>query len=160
LALPRLDDIRQFTVLAVHFFAIDEINLQQSEKIVVYFYIYTVFFCLHEDESSYTYKNVLYDTARMKIVVYAYGFVLVFARRWWRTARLGGGGFVLGNYENNSIKHRRAECERISGLVDHILEAAVMLEDGEKGGSSSLLSSLMAVVDHCRQTATRDKDNQ
>jgi hypothetical protein len=40
----------------------------------------TPIFFLYEDESSYTYKNVLYDTARTKIVVYAYGFVLVFAR--------------------------------------------------------------------------------
>jgi hypothetical protein len=36
---------------------------------------------LYEDERSYTYKNVLYDTARTKIVVYVYGFVLVFARK-------------------------------------------------------------------------------
>jgi hypothetical protein len=47
-----------------------------------------------------------------------------------RPARLGGGGFVLGDYENNSVERRRAECERISGLLDRILEAAMMLEDG------------------------------
>jgi hypothetical protein len=72
--------IRQFTVLAVHFFVVDEKNLQQSEKIVVDFFHLHQFFCLYEDESSYTYKNVLYDTARTEIVVYAYGFVLVFPK--------------------------------------------------------------------------------
>ncbi len=35
---------------------------------------------MYKDESSYTYRTVLYDTARMEIVVYAHGFVLVFAR--------------------------------------------------------------------------------
>jgi hypothetical protein len=36
---------------------------------------------------------------------------------------IGGGGFVLGDYENNSVERRRVECERISGLLDRILEA-------------------------------------
>jgi hypothetical protein len=72
--------IQQFTVLAVHFFIVDEKNLQQSEKIVIEFFHLKHFFCLYEDESSYTYKNILYNTARMEIVVYVYGFVLVFAR--------------------------------------------------------------------------------
>jgi hypothetical protein len=72
--------IRHFTVLAVHFFIVDENNLQHLEKIIVDFFIYNNFFCLYEDESSYTYKNILYDTAKTKIIVYGYGFVLVFAR--------------------------------------------------------------------------------
>ncbi len=75
-----------------------------------------------------------------------------------RPARLGGGGFVLGDYENNSVNCRRVECERISGLLDRILEAAVMLEDGKEGGSSSL--SFTAAADCCGRTATSDEDNQ
>jgi hypothetical protein len=72
--------MRRFTVLAVHFFVVDEKNLQRSEKIVVDFFHLHQFFCLYEDESSYTYKNELYNTARMEIIACAYGFVLVFAR--------------------------------------------------------------------------------
>jgi hypothetical protein len=69
-----------------------------------------------------------------------------------------GGGFILGNYKNNSVKFRRAECERISGLLDQILEAATMLEDGEEGGSLSLLFTAAA---DCRgRTATSNKDDQ
>jgi hypothetical protein len=40
----------------------------------------------------------------------------------------------MGDYENNSVERRRVEWERISGLLDRILEAATMLEDGEEGG--------------------------
>jgi hypothetical protein len=73
----------------------------------------------------------------------------------------GGGGFVLGDYKNNSVERRRAECERISGLLDLILEAAMMLEDGEEGGSSS--SSFAAVADCAdgrrRATRTTNKDS-
>ena len=47
---------------------------------------------------------------------------------------------MLGDYENNSVKRRRAEGERVSGLLDRILEATVMLDE-ERGGSSSSLSS-------------------
>ncbi len=75
-----------------------------------------------------------------------------------RPARLGGGGFVLGDYENNSVKRRRAEYERISGLLDWILEAVTMLEDGEEGGS--LLSSFTAAADCRGRTAMSDKDDQ
>jgi hypothetical protein len=75
-----------------------------------------------------------------------------------RLARLGGGGFGLGDYENNSVKRRRVECERISGLPDQILEAATMLEDREEGGS---LSSSFTVAADCRgRTATSDEDDQ
>ncbi len=72
--------------------------------------------------------------------------------------RLGGGGFVLGNHENSSVKHRRVECERISGLLDRIFEAAMMLEDKEEGGSSS--SSFTAAADCPGRTATSNKDDQ
>jgi hypothetical protein len=68
-----------------------------------------------------------------------------------------GGGFVLGDYENNSIKCRRAECERIFGLLDRILEAASMLDDREGGGSSLLFT---AAADCSRRMATSNKDDQ
>jgi hypothetical protein len=72
--------------------------------------------------------------------------------------KIGGGGFILGNYENNSVECRRAECERISGLLDRILEAATMLEDEEEGGS---LSSLFIAAADCHGwTATSNEDNQ
>jgi hypothetical protein len=71
--------------------------------------------------------------------------------------KIGGGGFVLDNYKNNSVKRRRAECKRISGLLDWILEAVTMLEDGEEGGSSS--SSFTAVTDCCGLMATSNKDD-
>jgi hypothetical protein len=70
----------------------------------------------------------------------------------------GGRGFVLGDYENNSVKRRRAECERISGLLDRILEAATMLEDREEGGSLS--SPFKAAADRCGRMAMSDEDNQ
>jgi hypothetical protein len=72
--------------------------------------------------------------------------------------KTGGGGFVLGDYENNSVERRRAECERISGLLDRIFDAASMLEDGEEGGLSS---SLFTAAADCRGwTATNEKDDQ
>ncbi len=62
---PQYTHVWHFTVLAVHFFVIvDEKNLQRLEKIVVDFFHLQCFFCLYEDESSYTYKIVRYDTAR------------------------------------------------------------------------------------------------
>ncbi len=79
-----------------------------------------------------------------------------------RPARLGGWGSVLGDYENNSFKRRRAECERISGLLDRILEAATMLKNGSEGGSSS--SSFMAAADcrgqRRRATRTSNEDSR
>ncbi len=75
-----------------------------------------------------------------------------------RPARLGGEGFVLGNCKNNSAERRRVECERISGLLDWILEAAKMLEDGEEGGSSS--SSFMAAADRRGRMVTTNEDDQ
>jgi hypothetical protein len=69
-----------------------------------------------------------------------------------------GRGFVLGNYENNSVKRRRAECERISGLLDQILEAPTMLEDREEGGLLS--SSFTVAADCCGWMAMSNEDNQ
>jgi hypothetical protein len=73
-------------------------------------------------------------------------------------SKIGGGGFVLSDYENNSVERRRVECERISGLLDWILEVATMLEDGEEGGLSS--SSFTAAADRHRRMATSNEDNQ
>jgi Zn-dependent protease len=39
-----------------------------------------------------------------------------------------GGGFVLGDYENNSIEYKQEEVERLSGLLDRILEAVTLLD--------------------------------
>jgi hypothetical protein len=75
-----------------------------------------------------------------------------------RPARLGGGGFVLGNYKNNFDERRRAECERISGLLDRILKAARILEDGEEGVCRR--RHLRRQADHRGRTAASDKDNQ
>jgi len=46
-----------------------------------------------------------------------------------------GGGFVLGDYENNSIERKKEESERISGLLDRILQA-VQIIDEERVGQS------------------------
>ena len=47
-----------------------------------------------------------------------------------------GGVFLLVDYKNNPVEGRRTEGERVSGLLDWILEATVML-DKERLGSSS-----------------------
>ncbi len=39
-----------------------------------------------------------------------------------------GGGFVLGDYENNSLEYKKEEVERLSGLLDCILEAVTLLD--------------------------------
>lgn len=43
-----------------------------------------------------------------------------------------GGGFVLGDYENNSLEYKKEEIERLSGLLDRILEAAAILDQEKK----------------------------
>ncbi|KAL7548876.1 hypothetical protein ACHAWF_012140, partial [Thalassiosira exigua] len=61
-----------------------------------------------------------------------------------------GGGFVIGDYENNSLESKRAESDRISGLLDRILEAVQIIEEkrhsptepSESERSSSLASTL------------------
>jgi hypothetical protein len=73
-------------------------------------------------------------------------------------SREQGRGFLLGDYENNSVERRRAEGERVSGLLDRILEATVMLDE-ERGGSSSSLSSATTVADR-RRSATSDEDDR
>ena len=64
----------------------------------------------------------------------------------------------MSDYENNSVKRRRVECGRISGLLDWILEAAMMLGDGEAGGVTTLMST--KAVDRHRQTATSHEDDR
>lgn len=46
----------------------------------------------------------------------------------------GGGGFVLGDYDNNSVERKKEETERISGLLDRLLQA-VQIIDEERGQS-------------------------
>jgi hypothetical protein len=48
-------------------------------------------------------------------------------------SREQGGVFLLGDYENNRVDSRRAEGERVSGLLDRKLDVTVML-DKERGG--------------------------
>lgn len=38
------------------------------------------------------------------------------------------GGFVLGDYENNSLEYKQEEVKRLSGLLDRILEAVAILD--------------------------------
>lgn len=45
-----------------------------------------------------------------------------------RQESVEGGGFVLGDYENNSLEYKKEEVERISGLLDRILEAVALLD--------------------------------
>jgi len=59
-----------------------------------------------------------------------------------------GGGFQIGD-ENNSIKYKKEEVNRISGLLDNILEAVQLIDD-EK--SSNLASALRVRVTDLRQS--------
>ncbi|KAL3764802.1 hypothetical protein ACHAWU_006219 [Discostella pseudostelligera] len=45
-----------------------------------------------------------------------------------RQESVEGGGFMLGDYENNSLEYKKEEVERISGLLDRILEAVALLD--------------------------------
>jgi len=60
----------------------------------------------------------------------------------------GDGGFQIGD-ENNSIKYKKEEVNRISGLLDNILEAVQLIDD-EK--SSNLASALRVRVADLRQS--------
>jgi hypothetical protein len=51
-------------------------------------------------------------------------------------AGANSGGFVLGDYENNSLERKIEETSRIAGLLDRLLEA-VQLIDEESGGMKS-----------------------
>ncbi len=55
-------------------------------------------------------------------------------------SREQGGVLLLGDYKNNCVERRKAEVERVSGLLDRILEATVMLDKEQGGSSSSSLS--------------------
>jgi len=59
-----------------------------------------------------------------------------------------GGGFQIGD-ENNSIKYKKEKVNRISGLLDNILEAVQLIDD-EK--SSNLASALRVRVADLRQS--------
>ena len=50
-------------------------------------------------------------------------------------------GFVLGDYENNSVEEKRIESDRISGLLDQTLDAATIID--EEGKSLTLLVSVL-----------------
>ncbi|KAL7535420.1 hypothetical protein ACHAXR_006475 [Thalassiosira sp. AJA248-18] len=61
----------------------------------------------------------------------------------------GGGGFMLGDYENNSMEYKREETGRISGLLNRILEAVQVLDEE---GSTNLGSKLRVRVSDLRQS--------
>eukprot|EP00986_Skeletonema_menzelii_P015735 scaffold12556_cov69-Skeletonema_menzelii.AAC.1 len=49
-----------------------------------------------------------------------------------------GGGFVLGDYDNNSMERKLEETNRITGLLDRTL-LAVRIIDEERGQSMNEL---------------------
>eukprot|EP00569_Conticribra_weissflogii_P011867 CAMPEP_0171379634 /NCGR_PEP_ID=MMETSP0879-20121228/27162_1 /TAXON_ID=67004 /ORGANISM="Thalassiosira weissflogii, Strain CCMP1336" /LENGTH=886 /DNA_ID=CAMNT_0011890463 /DNA_START=97 /DNA_END=2757 /DNA_ORIENTATION=- len=67
-----------------------------------------------------------------------------------------GRGFMLGDYENNSLERKKEESEIISGLLNSLLEAVAILEEEKDanstvssfsgGDSSKLASKLKAKV--------------
>ena len=69
-----------------------------------------------------------------------------------------GGVFLLGDYKNNCIERRKAEVERVSGLLDWILEATVMLDKEQGGSLSSPLSETTVAV--CCLLATGKEDDR
>lgn len=71
-----------------------------------------------------------------------------------------GGGFVLGDYENNSLENKREGNDRISGLLDRILDAVQILgeeglpspaEQSENAKINQLASKLRVRVSDMRQ---------
>lgn len=50
-------------------------------------------------------------------------------------------GFVLGDSENNAFENTHIESDRISGLLDRILDAVTLID--EEGNSSTLLASVL-----------------
>ena len=55
-----------------------------------------------------------------------------------------GGGFVLGDYENNSMERKQEETDRIRGLLDRTLQA-VQIIDEERGQSMNELGPKLRV---------------
>ena len=47
-----------------------------------------------------------------------------------------GGGFILGDYDNNSMERKKDETDKISGLLDRILSAVQIIDEerGQAGG--------------------------
>jgi len=75
---------------------------------------------------------------------------------------LGGGGFVLGDYDNNSLERKKEESERITGMLDRILEA-VQFIDEKRDVMNELGSQLRVRINELRQnrdaTVRRKVDN-
>jgi Zn-dependent protease len=55
-----------------------------------------------------------------------------------------GGGFVLGDYANNSLERKKEESEKITGLLDRILQA-VQIIDEERGQPMNEIGSKLRV---------------
>ncbi|KAL9179589.1 hypothetical protein ACHAXT_008879 [Thalassiosira profunda] len=76
-----------------------------------------------------------------------------------KDASLGdsSGGFVLGDYDNNSIERKREETDRISGLLDRVLQAVQILgeesafTESENAKMSELASKLRVRASDLRQ---------
>ncbi len=73
-----------------------------------------------------------------------------------------GGGFVLGDYDNNSLERKKEESERITGMLDRILEA-VQFIDEKRDVMNELGSQLRVRINELRQnrdaTVRRKVDN-
>jgi hypothetical protein len=73
-----------------------------------------------------------------------------------------GGGFVLGDYDNNSLERKKEESEKITGMLDRILEA-VQFIDEERDVMIELGSQLRVRINDLRQnrdeTIRRKVDN-
>ncbi len=73
-----------------------------------------------------------------------------------------GGGFVLGDYDNNSLERKKEESERITGMLDQILEA-VQFIDEKRDVMNELGSQLRVRINELRQnrdaTIRRKVDN-
>jgi hypothetical protein len=73
-----------------------------------------------------------------------------------------GGGFVLGDYDNNSLERKKEESEKITGMLDRLLEA-VQCIDEERDVMNELGSQLRIRINDLRQnrdeTIRRKVDN-
>ncbi|KAL7470925.1 hypothetical protein ACHAXS_011209 [Conticribra weissflogii] len=52
-----------------------------------------------------------------------------------------GKGFMIGDYENNSLERKKDESDKISGLLDLLLEAVTILEEEKDVNSTGITSS-------------------
>lgn len=62
-----------------------------------------------------------------------------------------GGGFVLGDYDNNSLERKKEESERITGMLDRILET-VQFIDEKRDAMNELGSQLRVRINDLRFT--------